>query len=135
METAVEILIKALQTYGVPVEKIRELIAPVRKQLDRPGEVLAQHVRRSLGLPGWDDAVCLRPYEIPKGSPAEGRSIAQLDLRSQAGALIVTVARDALGVTVPEATFRLQAGDTVQLLGTRDAVDRAMGRLAAAEGP
>jgi CPA2 family monovalent cation:H+ antiporter-2 len=129
LETAIEILIKALHLYGIPPEQVRALMANVRQRLDQPDLLLPRAMRHALGLPRWEDQVMLRPLKLPPKSPADQRSLAELNLRDRTGALVVAVFREGLGAKVPEADFRLQAGDVVQIIGSRENIDATVAYL------
>jgi CPA2 family monovalent cation:H+ antiporter-2 len=68
-------------------------------------------------------------YEIPPGSPAIGRSLADLELRAATGATVLAVLRDGVGTAPPDAHEPLRAGDIVAVAGTDDAVDSALDLL------
>ncbi len=129
LETAIEILIKALNLYGVPPDQVRKLLTPLRQRLDRPDVLLHRAMRHALGLPGWEDQVLLRPLKIPPGSPAIERTLAELNLRQRTGALIVAVFRETLGAIVPHASFRLVEGDIVQIIGSRETLQATLAFL------
>jgi hypothetical protein len=129
LETAIEILIKALHLYGIPPEQVRALMGTVRQRLNRPDMLLPRAMRHALGLPRWEDQVMLRPLKLPPGSPADRRTLAELNLRQRTGALVVAVFREDLGAKVPEANFQLQAGDVVQIIGSRENIDASVAYL------
>jgi len=62
---------------------------------------------------------------VPDDSPSLGASLAELDLRNQTGVTVVGVIRQERTVYSPPAAFRLESGDTLMLLGTREDVLRA----------
>jgi CPA2 family monovalent cation:H+ antiporter-2 len=132
LETAIEILIKALHLYGVPQEQVRKLMGSLRQRLDRPDLLVPRAMRHALGLPEWGDQVLLRPLLIPPGSPAHQRTIAELNLRQRTGALIVAVFREGLGARVPQSTFQLQHGDVVQIIGSQECVQTTVAYLSGA---
>jgi CPA2 family monovalent cation:H+ antiporter-2 len=135
LETAIEILIKALNLYGVPPEQVRTLMGALRQRLDHPGALLQRALRHTLGLPGWGENVLLRPLKLPPGSCADRRTLADLNLRRNTGALIVAVFREGLGARVPEAGFTLQAGDIVQIIGSQENIQAAVAHLCAVPEP
>jgi CPA2 family monovalent cation:H+ antiporter-2 len=78
-------------------------------------------------LPGLGDFTALR---IAEGSPADGRTLGQLNLRGRTGATIVALLRGDLRIAFPEAGERLQAGDLVALTGSHDSIEAAEAALA-----
>jgi CPA2 family monovalent cation:H+ antiporter-2 len=64
-------------------------------------------------------------FEIKPGTPAVGRSLADLELRSSTGATVLAMVRGEQGFAAPDAHEPLQAGDVLALAGTDDAIDAA----------
>jgi len=62
---------------------------------------------------------------VPDDSPCIGMSLAEIDLRNQSGATVVGVIRQERTIYSPSASFRIEQGDTLMLLGTDDDVKRA----------
>ncbi len=69
---------------------------------------------------------------LPAGSPAVGRSLAELELRATTGATILAIVRDGIG-TVPDAHDPLQPGDVLAVAGTHDAIAAAKAFLVGGE--
>jgi TrkA domain protein len=61
--------------------------------------------------------------DVDDDSPAVGRSIGQLRIRTRTGASIVAVIRPGGSVPAPEPGFVIDAGDTLVAAGTADGVD------------
>jgi CPA2 family monovalent cation:H+ antiporter-2 len=83
-------------------------------------------------LPGLGAPV---PVVIEEGSPAVGKSLAELNLRGATGATVLVIRRGPTALVVPAATEVLQAGDVVALAGTKDAVEAAEALLGCADRP
>lgn len=66
--------------------------------------------------------------QVPPSSPAAGRTVTDLRLRSETGATIVAVLRDHTYTDI-DPSFRLQAGDIVILTGGQPALTEATARL------
>jgi len=62
---------------------------------------------------------------LSAGSPATGKLIREIELRTRTGASIVGIERDGLNIINPSADEELQAGDQVLLLGNRTQLDAA----------
>lgn len=73
-------------------------------------------------LPGLGDPV---PMLLTVDSPAVGRSLGELQLRSLTGAVVLAVTRGGEQVMLPVGSERLQVGDVLALAGTSDAIDAA----------
>ena len=72
----------------------------------------------------------LDTVNIRHGSPSAGRSIMELQLRTQTGATVVSIERGREVILHPDADVRLEPGDKVLLLGSRDQTDAARKLLA-----
>jgi monovalent cation:H+ antiporter-2, CPA2 family len=130
-ETTIEILARALKTYGVSSRQLHEFIDEAHKQLNRSNTSFSDSLRRTVELPGWETLSLIRPLTLDVGSLACGKSVAEINLRAQSGALIVSVFRKGLGTTVPHAEFVLQGGDVLHLIGENAQLDLAEALLAA----
>lgn len=60
----------------------------------------------------------LRTIDVPENSPAAGRLIRELELRTRTGASVVGIQRDGSNIVNPGPDEELRAGDRVLLLGT-----------------
>ncbi|MGL6277937.1 MAG: cation:proton antiporter regulatory subunit [Gaiella sp.] len=75
------------------------------------------------------EGLTLEWIEIGDGTAAVGRPIADLGLRTRTGASVVAIVRDGATITSPRGDVVLKAGDTVVLVGSREAIDLAIGLL------
>ena len=80
-------------------------------------------------LPGLGAPV---PVRIEEGSPAVGKTLADLNLRGATGATVLVITRDSQALVVPSASEELRAGDVLALAGTKDAVEAAKSMIGAA---
>jgi CPA2 family monovalent cation:H+ antiporter-2 len=62
---------------------------------------------------------------VGAGSPTAGKTLAELDLRSRTGASVIAITRNGERLLMPSGKEKLEAGDTVVLVGTQEAVRRA----------
>ncbi|MFV8756590.1 cation:proton antiporter [Nannocystaceae bacterium ST9] len=67
---------------------------------------------------------------LASGAPAIGRSLAELDLHVQTGAVVLAIARTGGDLIRPEVDVRLREGDVVAVMGCTDAVSAARALLA-----
>jgi len=74
----------------------------------------------------------LETMKVATGSPAAGKYIGELGLRTRTGASIVGIQRNGSRIINPGPDEELQAGDEILLLGTRTQLDAARTALAAA---
>lgn len=66
---------------------------------------------------------------VAEGSPAAGRSLGELDLREETGAIVVALVRGDETIPAPGPEQRFEAGDTVVVVGPAEAVGRAERRF------
>jgi CPA2 family monovalent cation:H+ antiporter-2 len=81
----------------------------------------ATHMLPGLGAP--------TPFRIEASHHAAGRTLAELGLRGRTGATVLGLSREGTGIAAPNKEERLQTGDTLVLVGTREAVQAAMAVL------
>ncbi|MCK6573374.1 cation:proton antiporter [Myxococcota bacterium] len=108
---------------------IVEVVAKGGVKRGAAAEAEAAHRIATL-LPGLGEPT---PFVVDAGSPAEGHSLAALNLRGQTGATVLAIVRGEHGVLVPSAGEVLQRGDILALAGTAEAV-RAARALLSGEG-
>ncbi len=73
-------------------------------------------------LPGLGD---FEPIRIEPGSPGEGRTLGDLNLRGRTGATVVGLVRGDDRRPAPDAETRLSAGDWIAVTGTHQAITEA----------
>lgn len=66
---------------------------------------------------------------LDDASPAVGKTLAELNLRGVTGATVLAITRGEYGLLVPSAKEMLQAGDTLALAGTSEAIGAARALL------
>lgn len=128
-ETSIEIFALVLQTYKMPQEVIVQKAEQIRKEgyaLLRRGELpeLAHHLRRGT-LVDVEVDTC----RIEADSPALGKTIGQVSVRPRTGASVIALTRRGVTESNPSEKVRLEEGDVLSLLGTRDQIRRAMSLL------
>ena len=128
-ETSIEIFALVLQTYKMPQAVIVQKAEQIRKEgyaLFRRGELpdLAHHLRR-----GTLTDVEVDTCRIEAGSPALGKTIGQVSIRPRTGASVIALTRRGVTESNPKEKVRMEEGDVLSLLGTRDQITRAIGLL------
>jgi len=125
-ETSIELLVRLLTHLGVPRHVVRVQESLIRlghyralRGVGTTAELLADARRLIMGG-------ILETAEVMKGSAAAGRTLAELDLRRQTGATVLSVVRDERPMPAPDGPTRLEAGDLVVLYGPHEAIDRAL---------
>lgn len=129
-ETSIEIFALVLQTYKMPQAVIVQKAEQIRKEgyalLRRGGKLpdLAHHLRR-----GTLTDVEVDTCRIDADSPALGKTIGELSVRPRTGASVIALTRRGVTESNPAEKVRLEDGDVLSLLGTRDQIRRAVGLL------
>lgn len=126
-ETTLEILARSLSIYGASSQKIQEFLSSARKNLGRGSKdfEMSASLRRRLELPSWEALASIRPFKIEEGFVANGKSLAELNLRRLSGASIVSVFREFSGTTIPGPDFVLLKNDIVNIIGSSEAMKAA----------
>ncbi len=68
----------------------------------------------------------IETYYIAAGNPIIGKSIREVNLKAQSGALIINIIRDNQTITNPPSDFILQATDQMIIFGSHNAIDTAL---------
>lgn len=125
-ETSIEIFSRVLHRYGISRNVIESQIERIRRQ--------GYEMLRSPALPPAEktadvgialDAASTDTVVLDENSPVVGRTLGELDLRSESGATVIAVVRDGQTKISPGANYSLEVGDTVVLLGSPGKLDRA----------
>jgi len=122
-ETSIAIVTRVLRHYHVPGNVIRLQEGALRREgyaFLRGGDVsgeLTRSVERMIAGAVTDT------YFVEPGSPAAGRTLAQLDLRGRAGALVIAIVRDGTPRVSPEPDLELHVGDILVLVGSHQSLD------------
>ncbi len=136
-ETSVAIFSRVLQRYHVPHNVIRTQRKLIRDEgyglfrseqggssgfsSDRVAEILGEALTET--------------FLVRSGSPAVGRTLRGLDLRSRSGgASVIAVVRDGTAETSPSPDLELQPGDNLVLVGTHTALGNAVRLLGQEDG-
>ncbi len=68
----------------------------------------------------------IETYFIAAGNPIIGRSIRDVNLKAQCGALIINIIRNNQTITNPPSEFILEAADQMIIFGSHSAIDQAL---------
>lgn len=125
LETSIEIFTHVLEQYHVPRNVIRAQTRALRgedyRMLRTPGPDpgLSEALARILAA-GTTDIFRLAPE-----SPAAGRTIREVGLRKRTGVTIIAVVRGDRPTTNPSPDLRLEADDSLVLVGSHQEMERA----------
>lgn len=125
-ETSIELFARLLRHLGVPRHVVRLQEAVIRAEGYRAlrGLGTTQEVSeetRKLIVGGILESAC-----ILEGSPADGRTLYELDLRRKTGAMLLSVVRDGKPLPTPDGSTRLAVGDLLVVYGPHEAIDKVL---------
>jgi monovalent cation:H+ antiporter-2, CPA2 family len=124
-ETSVEIFARVLQEYHVPRNVISLQVDLIRRE--HYGTLRGLHLQgRQLDqLSRFLAGTTTDIFLVQEGSPAIGKSLEALELRSRIGVTVIAVVREEKSTPNPPSDFVLQSGDAMILLGSHKALDDA----------
>ena len=125
-EVSIELFAKALESYRIPINRIWQEAATVRKEHYGLFRGTAEPDLRLDALKHLGIHDALELVEIEGGADVIGMSATTLRLRRRTGAVQIAVVRDGHSLYRREPDFHYRAGDTVVLVGDRDSLDRAI---------
>lgn len=116
MRAGAELLVDAVRSALPPEGATVEMEIPTLEGVtDR--FTTATHMLPGIGAP--------RPFHVAADHYAAGKTLAELALRGRTGATVLGLARSGVGIAAPDKDQRIEAGDTLVLVGTREAVEAA----------
>jgi monovalent cation:H+ antiporter-2, CPA2 family len=115
-ETSIEIFAQVLTHYGVPRSEIERLVDQIRGS---HYEVLRAGAGGRLSLEGVVGVpqMAIERMRLSAHSALAGKRLAATGLRSQTGALVLSVVRGTEELATPDPNFRLAAGDILVVVG------------------
>ncbi|GIW42628.1 MAG: sodium/hydrogen exchanger family/TrkA domain protein [Candidatus Binatia bacterium] len=125
-EASIELFVRLLQHLGVPrnVARLQEaLIRLDHYQALRGTQPSADFLDRAREL---IRAGVIETAEVMPGSPAAGRTLAELAFRRETGAAVLALVRGEEPMANPDGSVRLREGDVLVLYGPHAAIDRAL---------
>jgi len=128
-ETSVEIFNRVLAHYGVPRAEAERLTGEIRAshyQALRPGR--AARVTLATALSGVPQLTVDR-VRLDHRSPVLGRTLADTELRTRTGALVLSISRGVDDIPTPDPLLRLREGDILTVLGQPQQVEAAAALL------
>ncbi len=130
-EASLEVLTQLLARLQVPDNAVEMLLERFRRPTDsaRPIRPVGRLEELSADL----DELPIAKHEVQAGAWGLGRSLADLDLRAQTGALVIAVRRGEQNVPSPPPDMQLESGDLLYLMGSPTDLARAERRIAAGE--
>lgn len=120
-EAGLEIARQALLHMEYSQNDVESLADQVRQKAYAPFLSETRDLPRSLDSTGNKPSLEMGWIQIPDGSPANGKSLKELDIRKATGASIVAIMRDDELIPNPDGSQLLLNGDLVGMLSTPDA--------------
>jgi CPA2 family monovalent cation:H+ antiporter-2 len=116
-ETSIEIFSRVLSHYQVARSDIDGLVAQIRSShyeaLRTPDQARISLPGLVMGLP----QMAAERIPLHRGAPAVGRTLAETQLRSRTGALVLSVSRGESDIATPDPRFELAEGDVLIVVG------------------
>jgi CPA2 family monovalent cation:H+ antiporter-2 len=125
-ETSIEIFSRVLFKYNFPTNVILDMVDKVRSD--------SYTVLRNVDLPKrhlfekceWLPNIEIEGFRIPEESFLAGKSIAEIQIRSQTGVTVIAVRREADVFTNPDPGFRFNTGDIILFTDEREKMITAL---------
>ncbi|HEU4712133.1 MAG TPA: cation:proton antiporter [Pyrinomonadaceae bacterium] len=125
-ETSIEIFSRVLKELGVPRHLIQHHVAAIRDEgyemLRLPSLPLVDLAEISAAL----GAVATESFLVPPDSPAAGKTIGELKLRTKTGVSVIAVMHDGSAEVNPGPETPINADDVVVLLGSAEKIEHAI---------
>jgi monovalent cation:H+ antiporter-2, CPA2 family len=124
-ETSVEIFARVLQQYHIPRNIIALQVELIRKEHYGTLRGLRLQGKRLDELSQFLAGTTTDTFLLTENSPAIGKSLEKIELRSRTGITVIAVVREGESIYNPGPDFLLAAGDILVLLGSHKALDGA----------
>lgn len=125
VEAGVEVLARLLRRLEIPRNVIENRISETRQELGSLNRRITVP-RITVCETGALSELKIESVMVSADSTAEGKTLAELDLRRKTGALAVAVRRDGALFDPPDSAGPVKTGDVIFLVGQLPAMDRAM---------
>jgi CPA2 family monovalent cation:H+ antiporter-2 len=133
-ETSIEIFARVLHRYQVPrnlifgqIDRIRTGTYEVLRRVELPVKSLPEKCEIITDIE-------TETYQINEQTPAVGRSIKDLRIRSSTGATVIAVRREGKLIPSPGPEFVIKPGDVLYLIGEKENVLKAIERIESPQG-
>jgi CPA2 family monovalent cation:H+ antiporter-2 len=129
LEASLEVLAQTFSRLDVPGNVIDVLLDGFRRDSSglRPVRAPSQPLE---ALPTAISKTPVATHQLHRGEWAVGRTLAEVNLRAETGALVIAVQKNGRHITSPPADLRLSEGDVLYLMGDESDVLLARRHLA-----
>jgi CPA2 family monovalent cation:H+ antiporter-2 len=128
-ETSIEIFSRVLREYGIARHSIQHRVEEIRRE---GYQMLRSHSLPPVGMGDIAEALQTASTEtlvVNADSPAVGKTIGELKLRTKTGVTVIAAARNGHTEVNPVLDFKLQAEDVLVLLGSPEQIDLAIEQI------
>jgi CPA2 family monovalent cation:H+ antiporter-2 len=126
-ETSIEILARVMMLYGLSREAINRELNELHKQ--RYAQIRDKYEETKIEDKIHQvihEEINIDSYTITNSSRAAGKTIGELNIRAESGAMIISVIREKENNANPPAEMKLNEGDLLILMGTHEQVEKAV---------
>jgi CPA2 family monovalent cation:H+ antiporter-2 len=124
-EAAIEMTRQALMYFNVPAHEVVQVASAIRhERYGRSGDTRDSGLRMMSRVGEITRHLELVWLGVSPESACNGRTLSELRVRTTTGASVVGIIRDGALAANPDGEARLQTGDLVAVLGTRDQIAR-----------
>ncbi len=128
-ETSVEIFSRVLHEYHVPSNVIASQIQLVRLEGYKMLRGLSIDQENMGRIAALFAGATVDNIQIQPDSPGVGKTLRELDIRKNTGAMVVVIARNGEAVTNPGPDFKIESDDILVLMGAHRELDQAVNLL------
>lgn len=124
-EAAIEMTRQALTYFNVPAHDVLQVASAIRhERYDMVGKTRESGLAMMSQIGEIARHLDFAWVGVPAGSPFDGRTLGDLRIRASTGVSVVGIISGGSLVANPDGDVRLQKGDLVAALGTRDQIAR-----------
>ncbi len=119
-ETSVEVFSRIMGRYMVPREEIERFIEEVRHDEYQMFRTMADPLVMAHGRSAELPEVEISLLRIDPGTPLDGRTLGEIDLRRRHGVTLLEIRREEGVISNPAGDEALRAGDTLVVMGPKE---------------
>ena len=124
-ETSVEIFSRVLRNYLVPHDIVERSVREIRQDGYEMFRSIRREHRPTEAIHDLIRGVVLEVYQVKEGCPLAGHTLAEVNLRSKTGVMVLAIQTDSHVQANPPPGVRFTVGDAALLLGTPEQLAQA----------
>ncbi|MEN3038838.1 MAG: TrkA C-terminal domain-containing protein, partial [Candidatus Kryptonium sp.] len=125
-ETSIEIISRVLNYFNLPMNLVKEYAGQLRKDTYRALRGLDFKIDKLINSSELLKQIETTTFFVGPNSRAKGKSISELNLKSQTGVLIIAVQRGDRIITNPSSDFVFEVGDIMFVIGNWNEIEKAI---------